>query len=138
MHLRHILAALLSLLLAPQTLWAAGDDGVVVGKVADSHAVTDNGQFTYTMPIAVASGTGGMSPKLSIAYGSSNGTGLLGYGFDLHGLSTISRAPRNLFNDGKADIIRFGAHDRFTLDGRRLQVVGRTDATVEYRTEHDT
>lgn len=138
MHLRHILAALLSLLLAPQTLWAAGDDGVVVGKVADSHAVTDNGQFTYTMPIAVASGTGGMSPKLSIAYGSSNGTGLLGYGFDLHGLSTISRAPRNLFNDGKADIIRFGAYDRFTLDGRRLQVVGRTDATVEYRTEHDT
>ena len=135
MRLRHLLICLLSLFLAPDALWAAGDDGVVVGKTADSHSVTDNGQFTYTMPVAVASGTGGMSPKLSIAYGSSSGMGLLGYGFDLHGLSTVSRAPRNLFNDGKADIIRFGATDRFTLDGRRLQEVGRTGAAVEYRTE---
>ncbi len=138
MSLRHLLITLLSLFLAPDALWAVGDEGAVVGKVADSHSVTDNGQFTYTMPIAVASGTGGMSPKLSIAYGSTNGVGLLGYGFDLHGLSAISRAPRNLFNDGKADIIRFGASDRFTLDGRRLQEVARTDATVEYRTEQDT
>lgn len=138
MRLRHLLITLLSLFLAPDALWAAGDDGVVVGKVADSHNVTDNGQFAYTLPIAVASGTGGMSPKLSIVYGSSNGTGLLGYGFDLHGLSTISRAPRNLFNDGKADIIRFGASDRFMLDGRRLQEVAKTGTTVEYRTEQDT
>ena len=133
MRLRHLLITLLSLFLAPDALWAAGDDGVIVGKVADSHNVTDNGQFTYTMPIAVASGTGGMSPKLSIAYGSSNGTGLLGYGFDLHGLSSISRAPRNLFNDGKADIIRFGASDRFMLDGRRLQEsVDALGASVRY------
>lgn len=138
MRLCHLLITLLSLFLAPDALWAAGDDGVVVGKTADSHSVTDNGQFTYTVPVAVASGTGGMSPKLSIAYGSSSGMGLLGYGFDLHGLSTVSRAPRNLFNDGKADIIRFGATDRFTLDGRRLQEVGRSDAAVEYRTEQDT
>ncbi len=103
---RHLLTLLLSLLLVSPSLWASGADGdVVVGKVADSHSVTDNGQFTYTMPLAVASGTGGMSPKLSIAYSSSNSTGLMGHGFDLQGLSTISRAPRNLFNDGKDDII---------------------------------
>ncbi len=136
---RHLLTLLLSLLLVSPSLWAVGADGdVVVGKVADSHSVTDNGEFTYTMPLAVASGTGGMSPKLSIAYSSSNSTGLMGHGFDLQGLSTISRAPRNLFNDGKADIVRFGATDRFTLDGRRLQEVGRTGTSVEYRTEQDT
>lgn len=44
MRLRHLLITLLSLFLAPDALWAADDDGVVVGKVADSHNVTDNGQ----------------------------------------------------------------------------------------------
>ena len=75
MRLRHLLICLQSLFLAPDALWATGDDGVVVGKTADSHNVTDNGQFTYTMPVAVASGTGGISPKLSIAYGNSSGMG---------------------------------------------------------------
>ena len=49
-----------------------------VGKTADSYEVTPNGQFHYEMPISVASGTGGMSPQLSIVYDSSKGDGLFG------------------------------------------------------------
>ena len=42
--------------------------GIVVGKISDSYDVTPNGQFHYEMPVSVASGTGGMSPHLSIVY----------------------------------------------------------------------
>ena len=121
----------------PQKANAAVEDDVVVGKIADTYNVTPVGQFAYSIPLAVASGTGGMEPKLSIVYNSSNGTGLLGQGFDLQGLSIISRAPQNLFNDGKADIIRFTSADRFALDGNRLQRIKAEGNVVEYRTERD-
>ena len=111
---------------------------IVVGKIADSYDVTPNGQFHYEMPVSVASGTGGMSPHLSIVYDSSKGTGLLGCGFELSGISLISRAPRNLYRDGKADVIRFDANDRFMLDGMRLTLVGSTTSQREYRTENNT
>lgn len=123
--------------LLPQGVKATDQDDVVVGKITDSYDVTPVGQFAYSMPLAVASSTGGMAPKLSIAYSSSNGTGLLGQGFDLQGLSIISRAPQNIFNDGKAGIIRFTAADRFALDGSRLQRIKAEGNVVEYLTERD-
>ncbi len=112
--------------------------GIVVGKISDSYDVTPNGQFHYEMPVSVASGTGGMSPHLSIVYDSSKGDGLLGYGFDFSGISLISRAPRNLYRDGKADVIRFDGNDRFMLDGMRLTLVSTTASQREYRTENNT
>jgi len=89
-----------------------GAENGIVGKIADEYRVTPNGQFCYDIPIATVSGTGGMTPKLSISYNSGNGNGLFGYGFDLKGLSTITRAPRNLYNDNQADVVRFTDADR--------------------------
>lgn len=108
-----------------------------VGKTADSYEITPNGQFHYEMPISVVSGTGGISPQLSIVYDSSKGDCLLGRGFDLSGISLISRAPRNLYRDGKADIIHFDESDRFMLDGARLALVNETAEYREYRTENN-
>ena len=112
-----------------------GSSNGIVGKVSDEYDVTPNGQFHYNVPLTVVSGTGGMSPKLSITFNSSNGRGLLGYGFDLTGLSMICRAPQNLYRDGKADVIRFSSADRFTLDGVRLSLFQKTSTGAEYRTE---
>lgn len=109
-------------------------DGIV-GKIADEFKVTPNGQFNYEIPISTVSGTGGMTPQLSITYNSANRNGLLGYGFDLSGLSQISRAPENLYRDGKADVIRFDSSDRFVLDGIRLTLVETTASCREYKTE---
>ncbi len=106
-----------------------------VGKIVDEFNVTPNGQFNYEIPVTTVSGTGGMTPQLSIAYSSANKSGLLGYGFDLTGLSQISRAPENLYRDGKADVIRFDSSDRFVLDGQRLSLVNTTASYREYRTE---
>lgn len=109
----------------------------IVGKTADSHEITPNGQFRYEIPVSVASGSGGMSPHLSIVYDSSKGDGLFGYGFDLSGISMINRAPRSLYRDGKADIIHFDGNDRFMLDGARLTLVNETSGFREYRTENN-
>lgn len=71
----------------------SSSDGTV-GKIVDEFNVTPNGQFNYEIPITTVSGTGGMVPQLSISYSSANKSGLLGYGFDLTGLSQISRARK--------------------------------------------
>ena len=107
----------------------------IVGRIAGSGQVTQNGQFSYEIPIAAVSGTGGMSPQLSVCYNSANGNGLFGQGFDLSGISMITRSPRNLFRDGKADIIHFDGNDRFSLDGVRLTLVSSETDRREYRTE---
>lgn len=92
----------------------------VVGKIDDDFSVTPMGQVNYEIPIPVLSGTGGVSPKLSITYNSSNKLGLCGYGFDLTGLSIITRVPQNMLNDGKVGYVNFTSSDRYALDGVRL------------------
>ena len=112
-----------------------GSSNGIVGKITDKFNVTPNGQFNYEIPIAAVSGTGGIVPQLSITYNSGNKSGLFGYGFDLTGLSQISRAPENLYRDGKADVIRFDGSDRFSIDGQRLTLIKTTSSYREYRTE---
>lgn len=109
----------------------------VVGKIDDNLNVTPLGQANYEIPIPVVPGTGGMSPKLSIVYDSSKKFGLLGYGFDLAGLSIINRTPPNRFNDGVAGVINFTSSDCFSLDGARLMLVGSQTGSSEYRTENN-
>lgn len=94
-----------------------GSANGIVGKISDEFNVTPSGQVSYEIPIPVVAGTGGMAPKLSIVYNSSTKDGLFGYGFDLTGLSMISRAPRNVHDDGIAGYVSFGSNDRFLLDG---------------------
>lgn len=91
-----------------------------VGCTEGEFTVTPLGQANYDIPIPAIPGTGGMVPHLSITYNSSNRSGLLGYGFDLTGLSLIGRVPQNLALDGKVGEVTFTAADRFALDGVRL------------------
>ena len=116
-----------------------GSANGIVGKINDEFNVTPNGQFNYEIPIPTVAGTGGMAPKLSIVYDSSTKDGLFGYGFDLAGLSMISRAPRNVHDDGIAGYVSFGSNDRFLLDGNRLVLERAISSTsYEYRTQNNT
>jgi hypothetical protein len=99
--------------------------------------VSPTGAATYTIPIAVPPGTGGMVPSLSIAYSSQHGNGLVGMGWHLEGLPAIGRCPRTMAQDGVHGSVNFDADDRFCLDGQRLVAISGTygaDST-EYRTE---
>ena len=112
---------------------------VAVGSTPGSHQVSPSGAFTYTIPIAVPPGTGGIEPKLGLAYNSQGGNGLLGMGWSLAGLSVIHRCPRTVVQDGVLGSVNYDANDRYCLDGQRLVAVSGAygaDAT-EYRTENE-
>lgn len=75
-----------------------------------------------------------MKPNLSVTYNSSTKTGLAGYGFDLTGLSIISRIPSDRFHDGISTAIDFTSHDHFALDGQRLMYLSySSDTETEFR-----
>lgn len=114
-----------------------GSANGVVGKIADEFNVTPLGQANYNMVIPVPEGTGGVCPKLSISYSSTNGNGLFGYGFDLSGLSVIARVPSNIYHDGKAGFVKT-AESYFAIDGVRLltETYYNSDS-VRYITENN-
>src|SRR5690606_39189183 len=82
--------------------------------------VTDTGSASYTIPIQVVPGTAGLEPKLSLQYDSRSGNGLLGVGWSLSGLPSISRCGRTIAQDGQTGGVSYDANDRFCLDGQRL------------------
>ncbi|MBU6462903.1 MAG: VCBS repeat-containing protein [Bradyrhizobium sp.] len=109
-------------------------------SISGNFAVSPTGAATYSIPIALPPGTAGMTPTLSLEYNSQGGNGLLGIGWSLAGLPTVTRCPQTLAQDGVTGGINFDSNDRFCLDGQRLVAVTGTygaDGT-EYRTEVET
>jgi len=115
--------------------------------------VSPSGAATYSIGITVPPGVAGVEPKLTLNYSSQSGTGLLGYGWSLGGLSAISRCPKTFLQDsfdrpildangsGSATTADATSNttDAFCLDGQRLIKVdgypGR--AAGEYRLERE-
>ena len=57
------------------------DEKVVVGAIGGTVDVTALGGASYTIPIQIPEGMGGIHPNLSIVYNSQSGNGLLGWGW---------------------------------------------------------
>ena len=92
----------------------------VVRKINGSLNVSSSGAAQYTIPIWVPKGRNGIEPKLSLSYNSQSGPGIAGWGWNLTGLSSISRIPRNKFKDGEFSELEFNNNDILSLDGVRL------------------
>ncbi len=111
----------------------------LVGELPGEFTVNNLGAASYTVPLSISPGTAGVEPRLAIRYSSRGGNGLLGVGFALDGLSSITRIGTSLAQDGFIDGVDFDANDRFALDGQRLMLVSTNgaygDAGTEYRTE---
>jgi RHS repeat-associated protein len=109
----------------------------VVGSIPAEFNVS-GGNASYSIPIQVAPGRGGMQPDLSLNY-TGGGNGVLGVGWSLGGLSSIHRCPANLEQDGFIAGITFTDKDRYCLDGQRLIPVSGTNGGIgtEYKTEID-
>jgi len=108
-------------------------------SVPGSFGVSPTGAATYEIPFKVPPGIAGMEPKLSLAYNSQQGNGLLGVGWGLNGLSAITRCPRTTASDGTKGGVNYDANDRFCLDGQRLIAISGTYGAngTEYRTERE-
>jgi RHS repeat-associated protein len=109
----------------------------VAGTITGQFEVTPTGAASYSIPISVPPGTAGMEPKLALRYSSQGGNGLLGVGWMMSGLSSLTRCPATLAQDGFIDPVDFDANDRLCLDGQRLKPVAGVDGGTgtEYRTE---
>lgn len=114
--------------------------GTVAGSTAGNFDVNFLGAATYSIPISLSPGTAGMAPELALAYNSQSGNGLVGVGWNLSGLSVVSRCPATLAQDELNDGVDFDALDRLCLDGERLVLVSGVaygkDGT-KYRLEHE-
>lgn len=106
--------------------------GKSVGSIPFESAATPSGGIVYSIPVACTPGRNGLQPNISVVYNSQGGNGIIGYGWDIGGLSTISRATTNLYYDGKVSPIQMDANDAFILDGNRLLKIG---ATTQLETE---
>ncbi|MDR2037509.1 MAG: FG-GAP-like repeat-containing protein [Bacteroidales bacterium] len=108
-----------------------------VGSTQGVAGVTPTGAATYQIPIAIPPGTGGVQPNLSLAYNSQNSNGLLGYGWNLAGVSVISRSGKTYHHDAKTEAIQLNNTDNLMLDGQRLMLASGTNLTngAQYRTE---
>ncbi|MBP6882460.1 MAG: VCBS repeat-containing protein [Candidatus Levybacteria bacterium] len=113
--------------------------GGLAGATEGNFDVNSLGAATYSVPISVSPGTGGIQPKLSLSYSSQAGNGILGMGFAITGLSSISRCAATFASDGYSGEVTFGAGDKFCLDGERLIVVSGSYGGngAKYRTEHE-
>jgi RHS repeat-associated protein len=110
-----------------------------VGSLGGTIDVSSLGGAVYSIPIPLPEGINGMTPQLAITYNSHGGNGVLGPGWGLSGLSTITRTLRNLYHDGVASVPKWMSDDdnRLMLDGQRLIATGSVPGleAAEYRTE---
>ncbi len=113
------LTLLLSVLISSLHLLIAQVD---VGTTAASLEVSPTGALTYAIPIAIPPGIGDTAPGISLAYSSHSGNGIAGWGWNITGLSAITRTGTSLAHEGFVSGVDFQLNDRFALDGQKLVV----------------
>jgi hypothetical protein len=109
-------------------------------KVAGTFAVGKDGQATYALPINLPSLPEEVGINLALTYNSQAGAGLMGKGWNIAGLSMISRCDLTVAQDGISDPVHRGtANPRYCLDGRRLILDPATAnaSTKVYRDEFE-
>ncbi len=92
----------------------------VVAEIPTTYDVNRNGAFEYSLPLRIPPGIGDMIPSLAITYNSQAGNSILGMGWSISGLSSITRSVPNIYNDKIIEPVDFNNDDVFLLDGQRL------------------
>ena len=114
---RNIIFAIIALL---ATIHLMADNQRLVGTIDVNATVSESGGAVVSIPIDIPAGINGMQPNLALVYNSQGGLGIAGWGWDLSGLSSISRTGSTFYHDGKTDGIKFTTEDHLLLDGQRL------------------
>ena len=113
-------------------------DNGVVGAIGGIVNISALGGAVYSIPLLMPPGIGNMIPNIAITYNNQAGNGLLGWGWNLSGLSSIVRTGQTLFHDLNETAVNF-TDDRYLLDGSRLMLCNGTyggNGSI-YKTEID-
>lgn len=105
--------------------------------------VTPDGASSAQVPLWTPPGRAGLQPQLALAYNSRAGNGYLGVGWQLAGLSQVTRCGKTPAQNGAWAPVEYPKNNvetgRFCFDGQQLIAVSGTygaSGTV-YRTERD-
>jgi RHS repeat-associated protein len=113
----------LSLLIGlPAFVLAAGNATAAIGRTQGSFEVSPTGAATYQIPFWVSPGPNGMQPSLTLTYDSQRGTGIVGPGWALTGLSAITRCNHSIAQDSLPRAVDLTGVDKYCIDGKRLRV----------------
>lgn len=110
------------------------------GRTIGSQSVNPAGGASYNIQVALPPGTNGVIPSLAIAYNSLAGNGHLGMGWNIGGLSQITRGNRDIYNDGYIEVGEHLKTDAYYFNGQRLKHISGTYGTGNstYGTENET
>ena len=110
------------------------------GRTPAEFGVSHSGAATYRIPLWTPPGVGEVGLDLALVYASRSGSGSVGVGWSIAGLSTITRCNRTWAQDGAAASVTNTLADRYCLDGQQLKLVSGTDgmAGAVYATEIET
>ncbi|WP_027383288.1 RHS repeat-associated core domain-containing protein [Epilithonimonas caeni] len=93
--------------------------------------VSETGALTYMLPIETLKGINNFQPNIALAYNSQSGNGQAGWGWNIMGLSMISRGGKSKEIDGVTQGPQFNDNDPFYLDGQRLIKLSDTEFVAE-------
>ncbi|MCE2026862.1 RHS repeat-associated core domain-containing protein [Sessilibacter corallicola] len=108
--------------------------------IAGEFRVSEGGAATYSIPVYAPPGSAGVTPQITLNYSSQSGNGLLGQGWAMGGLSSVTRCRQTMATDGRATPISWSEEDRFCLDGQRLILTSDSEygaVGATYKTEVD-
>ena len=110
------------------------------GRTVGEGDVSASGEANYVIPVKVPPGIKGLSPDLAFVYGHRQKEGLAGVGWNVSGLSEITRCIKTLDQDGVLDTVNLATNDRFCFGGSQLRLTSGTYGVAgsKYRTELDT
>lgn len=99
--------------------FSQGGEAYTVGTPKATFNVDNSGAATYQISIEAPNG-GKVTPQIGVAYNSQSGNGLVGYGCNITGITSITRGSKDLFHDGIQKGSSYSADDAYYLNGMRL------------------
>ncbi|ENT4904842.1 RHS repeat-associated core domain-containing protein [Vibrio parahaemolyticus] len=110
------------------SVFAFSIQAVEVGTLPGD-VVVQSGSAQYQLPISAPKGRGGNTPQVSLVYSSGGApSGIIGSGFSLTGMPTISRCGSQQTIDSQIRAVQYDELDNFCLDGSRLIVTEGANA----------
>ena len=99
-------------------------------KLSGTASVSPTGAAVYSIPIETLKGIGDLKPSIGIAYNSQMGNGLVGWGCNITGLSSITRGMKDWAHDNTVKGIDYSSNScALYLDGKRLLLKSGTEGT---------
>ena len=98
-------------------------------KLSGVSSVSPTGAAVYSVAFEAPKGVGDLKPSVGISYNSQTGNGLVGWGCNITGFSSITRGMKDWAHDNTIKGISYDTGCALYLDGKRLLLKSGTEGT---------